>query len=190
MKICKYAFDKEDEYCQSCDGIKMEIDGDVVSCDQCAGYEEGAEDAPTAEPENDTKVEPEEEPPFEPDENPTSEPEPKPEKKTKKTGTTKTKKTGTTKTKSKGKKETDGKDSEKPEKVQSISKKEKKTDGVKVTSIRFTSGATVKKGDNYFKFVAEKELDVSSYEGNVSDVQEQLWAELNAEIDKQVEDLQ
>lgn len=182
MKICKYAFDKEDEYCQSCDGIKMEIDGNVVSCDQCAGYEEGAEDAPTAEPENDTKVEPEEEPPFEPDENPTSEPEPKPEKKTKKKETTKTK--------SKAKKETDGKDSEKPEKVQSISKKEKKTDGVKVTSIRFTSGATVKKGDNYFKFVAEKELDVSSYEGNVSDIQEQLWAELNAEIDKQVEDLQ
>ena len=182
MKICKYAFDKEDEYCQSCDGIKMEIDGNVVSCDQCAGYEEGTEDAPTAEPENDTKVEPEEEPPFEPDENPTSEPEPKPEKKNKKTGTAKTK--------SKAKKETEGKDSEKPEKVQSISKKEEKTNGVKVTSIRFTSGATVKKRDDYFKFVAEKELDVSNYEGNVSDVQEQLWAELNAEIDKQVEDLQ
>ena len=48
----------------------------------------------------------------------------------------------------------------------------------------------MKKGDNYFKFVAEKELDVSSYDGNISDVQEQLWAELNAEIDKQVEDLQ
>ena len=110
MKICKYAFDKEDEYCQNCDGIKMEIDGNVVSCDQCAGYEEGAEDAPTAEPENDTKVEPEEEPPFEPDEEPTAEPEPKPEKRTKKKETTKTK--------SKAKKETDGKDSEKPEKVQ------------------------------------------------------------------------
>lgn len=181
MKICKYAFDKEDEYCQSCDGIKMEIDGNVVSCDQCAGYEEGAEDAPTAEPENETKVE-SEEPPFEPDEEPTAEPEPKPEKRTKKKETTKTK--------SKAKKETDGKDSEKPEKVQSISKKEKKTDGVRVTSIKFTSGATVKKGDNYFKFVAEKELDVSEYDGDITDVQEQLWAELNAEIDKQVEDLQ
>ena len=181
MKICKYAFDKEDEYCQSCDGIKMEIDGNVVSCDQCAGYEEGAEDAPTAEPENETKVE-SEEPPFEPDEELTSEPEPKPKKKTNKKETTKTK--------SKVKKETESKDSEKPEKVKSVSKKEEKTDGVKVTSIRFTSGATVKKGDNYFKFVAEKDLDVSGYDGDITDVQEQLWAELNAEIDKQVEDLQ
>lgn len=185
MKICKYAFDKEDEYCQSCDGIKMEIDGNVVSCDQCAGYEEGAEDAPTAEPENDTKVEPEEEPPFEPDEETAPEPEPKPKKETNKKETTKTK--------SKIKKETERKNSEKPEKVKSVSKKEEKTDGVKVISIRFTSGATVKKGDNYFKFVAEKELDVSEYDGNITDVQEQLWAELNAEIDKQldlVEDLQ
>lgn len=182
MKICKYAFDKEDEYCQSCDGIKMEIDGNVVDCDQCAGYEEGTEDAPTAESENDTKVELEEEPPFEPDEEPTSEPEPKPKKETKKKETAKTK--------SKVKKETEGKDSEKPEKVKSVSKKEEKTDGVKVTSIRFTSGATVKKGDNYFKFVAEKELDVSGYGGDMTDVQERLWAELNAEIDKQVEDLQ
>lgn len=182
MKICKYAFDKEDEYCQNCDGIKMEIDGNVVDCDQCAGYEEGTEDAPVNESENDSNVKSEAEPPFEPDEEPTAEPEPKPEKKTNKKETHKTK--------SKAKKETDGKDSEKPEKVQSISKKEEKTDGVRVTFIRFTSGATVKKGDNYFKFVAEKELDVSSYEGTVSDVQEQLWAELNAEIDKQVEDLQ
>lgn len=182
MKICKYAFDKEDEYCQNCDGIKMEIDGNVVSCDECAGYEEGTEDAPTAEPENDTKVESEEEPPFEPDEEPTSEPEPKPKKETKKKETAKTK--------SKVKKETESKNSEKPEKVKSVSKKEEKTDGVRVTSIRFTSGATVKKRDNYFKFVAEKELDVSEYDGDIADVQEQLWAELNAEIDKQVEDLQ
>lgn len=182
MKICKYAFDKEDEYCKSCDGIEMEVDGNMIPCDQCAGYEEGTEDVPVNESENCTDTEAEEEPPFEPDEEPADEPEPKPEKKTKKKETTKTK--------PKAKKETNGKDSEKPEKVQSISKKEEKTDGVKVTSIRFTSGATVKKGDNYFKFVAEKELDVSGYEGNVSDIQEQLWAELNAEIDKQVEDLQ
>ena len=71
-----------------------------------------------------------------------------------------------------------------------IKDKKVNVEGSKVTSIRFTSGATVKKGDNYFKFVAEKELDLSSYDGKIEDVEEQLWADLNSQIDKQVEDLQ
>ena len=55
--------------------------------------------------------------------------------------------------------------------------------------MRYTSGATIKKGDNYFKFVAEEEWDVSQVD-NVDDVREQLWAKLNGEVDKQIEELQ
>ena len=60
---------------------------------------------------------------------------------------------------------------------------------VKVVSMRYTSGATIKKNDNYFKFVAEEEWDVSQVD-NVDDVREQLWAKLNGEVDKQIEELQ
>ena len=62
--------------------------------------------------------------------------------------------------------------------------------GIQVTSLRYTSSATVKKGDNYFKFTAEEEWNTSLYNGDIQDVREQLWATLNAEVDKQIEDLQ
>ena len=55
--------------------------------------------------------------------------------------------------------------------------------------MRYTSGATIKRNDNYFKFVAEEEWDVSQV-NNVDDVREQLWAKLNGEVDKQIEELQ
>ena len=55
--------------------------------------------------------------------------------------------------------------------------------------MRYTSGATIKKGDNYFKFVAEEEWDVSQTKQNIQDVREQLWAKLNAEVDSQIEEL-
>ena len=60
---------------------------------------------------------------------------------------------------------------------------------IKLISMRYTSGATIKKGDNYFKLVAEEEWDVSQV-SNVDDVREQLWAKLNGEVDKQIEELQ
>ena len=59
---------------------------------------------------------------------------------------------------------------------------------IKVTSLRYTSGATIKKGDNYFKFVAEEEWDVSSYP-DTNDAREQLWDKLNGEVDRQIEEL-
>ena len=62
------------------------------------------------------------------------------------------------------------------------------SDGIRVTSIRYTSGATVKKGDNYFKFIAEEEWDVSRIE-DVQEAREKLWAKLNAEVDSQIEEL-
>lgn len=182
MKICKYAFDKEDEYCATCDGVQMEIDGNLIPCDQCAGYEDGPEDANVEEetptvPETEECVE-EEATTVVPE---TTEPALETTKKSKTTNNTKKKNIS----------EISEKTNEKTNEVIKTVKDEKiNVEGVKVSSIRFTSGATVKKGDNYFKFVAEKELDLSAYNGNVEDVEEQLWADLNAQIDKQIEDLQ
>lgn len=174
MKICKYAFDKEDEYCATCDGVQMEVDGNLIPCDQCAGYEEGTEEAVNKEAvetvTNDEYIEEENISEPEP-EHVEIEEAPKKEKPDKKQITNKTPK-------------------KKKEVVETIKDKKVNVEGAKVTSIRFTSGATVKKGDNYFKFVAEKELDLSSYDGKIEDAEEQLWADLNSQIDKQVEDLQ
>lgn len=173
MKICKYAFDKEDEYCATCDGVQMEVDGNLIPCDQCAGYEEGTEEAADKEEAVETVTDEEcieEENTVEP-EHVEIEEEPKKEKPSKKQTTSKTSK-------------------KKKEVVETIKDKKVNVEGANVTSIRFTSGATVKKGDNYFKFVAEKELDLSSYDGKIEDVEEQLWADLNSQIDNQVEDLQ
>ena len=76
------------------------------------------------------------------------------------------------------------------EEKKAVEKTTKNENGqVKVVSMRYTSGATIKKGDNYFKFVAEEEWDVSQV-NNVDDVREQLWAKLNGEVDKQIEELQ
>nr|DAE51193.1 MAG TPA: Molybdenum Cofactor Synthesis C [Caudoviricetes sp.] len=174
MKICKYAFDKEDEYCATCDGVQMEVDGNLIPCDQCAGYEEGTEEATNREEAVETVTNDEcieEENTVEEPEHVEIEEEPKKEKPSKKQTTSKTSK-------------------KKKEVVETIKDKKVNVEGANVTSIRFTSGATVKKGDNYFKFVAEKELDLSSYDGKIEDVEEQLWADLNSQIDKQVEDLQ
>lgn len=66
---------------------------------------------------------------------------------------------------------------------------EKSNGEIKVVSLRYTSGATIKKGDNYFKFIAEEEWDVSQID-NVEDAREQLWAKLNAEVDAQIEELE
>ena len=179
MKICKYAFDKEDEYCATCDGVQMEVDGNLIPCDQCAGYEEGAEDANVEE---ETPMVPDAEE-FSEDEEPTVVLE------NAKTDLETTKKSKTTNTMKK-KTTSENSNEKKKEVVETIKDKKVNVEGAKVTSIRFTSGATVKKGDNYFKFVAEKELDLSSYGGNIEDAEEQLWADLNSQIDKQVEDLQ
>ena len=44
MKKCKWAGDVNDEYCKGCDGITMDVDGNSISCTECAGYEESEED--------------------------------------------------------------------------------------------------------------------------------------------------
>ena len=95
--------------------------------------------------------------------------------------------TSTEKAENKPKSKSDTKVSE--EKKATEKEVEKSNGEIKVVSLRYTSGATIKKGDNYFKFIAEEEWDVSQIE-NVADAREQLWAKLNAEVDAQIEELE
>lgn len=196
MKKCKWAGDVNDEYCKGCNGITMEVDGKSISCEDCAGYEESEEDVisddvdmtPTAEdkkvvedaaenlnkesknniPINDVE---------ETDEKPTN-------LKKINNNTSATKETKTEyKNKATINKNEVRKVSEEHNCIENVSE-----DGIRITSIRYTSGATVKKGDNYFKFIAEEEWDVSRIE-DVQEAREKLWAKLNAEVDSQIEEL-
>ena len=186
MKKCKWAGDVNDEYCKGCDGINMMVDDKSVPCTECAGYEEGVEDV-----NNDSDFmsipEPEEQLPFE------SDPSTKVvENKAKKPA--KSKKTNNnTKKAEKSKNEVENKATTNKTEVKKVSEdhdftEKMSVDGIKITSIRYTSGATVKKGDNYFKFIAEEEWDVSRIE-DVQEAREKLWAKLNAEVDSQIEEL-
>ena len=187
MKICKWAGDIGDEYCKNCNGMTMDVDGKSIPCNECAGYEEGTEDAGS-----EFINIPEEELSFQPDESTSTNNVEKSTEKTKKT-------TKTTNNTSNAKNvKIDTKDKEKsnettPIKVSEEKKVKETTDntpnGIQVTSLRYTSSATVKKGDNYFKFTAEEEWSTSLYSGDIQDVREQLWAKLNAEVDAQIEEL-
>lgn len=177
-KICKYAGDPTDEYCKNCDGCTMEVDGNSIPCTECAGYEAGKDEADT----NEEVMNP-------PVEETTNNVEKSVEE------TSKTKKSNNNTANSKNvkstskNKETINKKEDKAVKVKEEKKAVETTNDIKVVSMRYTSGATVKKGDNYFKFIAEEEWDVSQTEQNIDDVREQLWAKLNCEVDKQIEEL-
>lgn len=195
MKKCKWAGDVNDEYCKGCDGITMQVDGNSISCTECAGYEESEEVAEnTAEKTEEPMPKPipdkiEEDLPFSDAENVTNN-----------VNETTQISTKDKKTNNNTSKEEKGKNGAK-NKATTTNKKEVKkvseehnftenmsVDGIKVTSLRYTSGATIKKGDNYFKFIAEEEWDVSRIE-DVQEAREKLWAKLNAEVDSQIEEL-
>lgn len=200
MLKCKWAGDVNDEYCKGCDGIQMEMEGNVISCEKCAGYEAGTESvqvektepdtAPTEDDKNDTKegaVEgamnpPEEKVPA----SPTTETK-KPAQNKKKDEKVSKSTTSTEKAENKPKSKSGTKVSE--EKKATEKEVEKSNGEIKVVSLCYTSGATIKKRDNYFKFIAEEEWDVSQID-NVADAREQLWAKLNAEVDAQIEELE
>lgn len=189
MKKCKWAGDVNDEYCKGCDGINMMVDDKSVPCTECAGYEEG-EEVTEETTNNNFMSEPEEELPFEE------------EKKTVKEKAKNTQKSTETKksnnnTKNKEKAENDVKNASTSVKkeVTKVSEEKKSVETtknvneeIKVTSLRYTSGATIKKGDNYFKFIAEEEWNVSGIE-DVQEAREKLWAKLNSEVDSQIEEL-
>ena len=190
MKKCKWAGDVNDEYCKGCDGITMEVDGNSISCTECAGYEEGEESTVEQTEESMPKPIPdkiEEDLPSSDVENVTNDVEETTQI------STKTKKTNNnTPKKEKCENESKNKANNKPVIVEDESKETEVTTTIegeiKVTALRYTSGATVKKGDNYFKFIAEEEWDVSRIE-DVQEAREKLWAKLNAEVDSQIEEL-
>ena len=190
MKKCKWAGDVNDEYCKGCDGITMQVDGNSISCTECAGYEEGEETNDEKTEESMPKPIPdkiEEDLPFSDVENVTNDVEETTQI------STKTKKTNNnTPKKEKCENESKNKANNKPVIVSNENKETEVTNTIegeiKVTALRYTSGATVKKGDNYFKFIAEEEWDVSRIE-DVQEAREKLWAKLNAEVDSQIEEL-
>ena len=190
MKKCKWAGDLNDEYCKGCDGITMQVDGNSISCTECAGYEEG--DETTAEKTEEPMPKPipdkiEEDLPFSDVENVTNDVE-----ETTQISTKDKKTNNNTPKEEKCENEAKNKANNKPVIVEDESKETEVTNTIegeiKVTALRYTSGATVKKGDNYFKFIAEEEWDVSRIE-DVQEAREKLWAKLNAEVDSQIEEL-
>ena len=187
MMKCKWAGDPNDEYCKNCDGVTMEVDENSISCEKCAGYEKGSEEVGTETKEE--KVMEEQKDDFtenmnEPEQDTAAERTETVQKQVKKT-----KPTNTTSNDKKAKESENKKVEKVNEEKKSVEKTTKDGNGqVKVVSMRYTSGATIKKGDNYFKFVAEEEWDVSQV-NNVDDVREQLWAKLNGEVDSQIEEL-
>ena len=185
-KICKYAGDPTDEYCKNCDGITMEVDDKKIACTECAGYEAGEDEANTNEEIMNPPVEETEDTSVEE----TTNNEEKSVKQTSKTKKSNNNTANNKNVKSTSKnKETINKKEDKAVKVKEEKKAVETANGIKVVSMRYTSGATVKKGDNYFKFIAEEEWDVSQTEQNIDDIREQLWAKLNAEVDAQIEEL-
>lgn len=185
-KICKYAGDPTDEYCKNCDGVTMEVDGNSIPCTECAGYEAGKDEADTNEEIMNAPAEETEDSSAEK----TTNNEEKSVKETSKTKKSNNNTANSKNVKSVSKnKEIINKKEDKAVKVKEEKKAVETTNGIKVVSMRYTSGATVKKGDNYFKFIAEEEWDVSQTEQNIDDVREQLWAKLNCEVDKQIEEL-
>ena len=190
MKKCKWAGDVNDEYCKGCDGITMEVDGNSISCTECAGYEEG--DESTVEKTEEPMQKPipnkiEEDLPSSDVENVTNDVE--------ETTQISTKDKKTNNNTPKEEKCENGSKNKANNKSVIVSNENKETQvtntiggEIKVTALRYTSGATVKKGDNYFKFIAEEEWDVSRIE-DVQEAREKLWAKLNAEVDSQIEEL-
>ena len=188
MRKCKWAGDPADEYCKSCDGCKMVVDNVETECTNCAGYEASEEEVETTNSENvkDT-TEPIMDKPVTATKN---------EEKTDEKLTKPKKTSNSTKTAKETKNEDKNKATNNKNEVIKVSDESNKnetgvtddSDGIRVTSIRYTSGATVKKGDNYFKFIAEEEWDVSRIE-DVQEAREKLWAKLNAEVDSQIEEL-
>ena len=187
MKRCKWTGDMSDEYCKSCNGITMEVDGNSISCAECAGYEAGEDETDTNEEVMNSPTEETENASV--DDTTTNNKEKSAEK------TSKTEKSNNSIANNKNvksvpkNKETINKKEDKAVKVKEEKKAVETTNDIKVVSMRYTSGATIKKGDNYFKFIAEEEWDVSQTKQDIEDVREQLWAKLNAEVDSQIEEL-
>lgn len=193
MKKCKWAGDVNDEYCKGCDGVNMIVDDKSVPCTECAGYEAGEEEVEETTNNNFMPIPEEElqkELPFKEEEKIVKDKA----KNTQKSTETK-KSNNNTKNKEKAENGVKNASTSVKKEVKKVSEEKKSVETtknvdeeIKVTSLRYTSGATIKKGDNYFKFIAEEEWDVSGIE-DVQEAREKLWAKLNSEVDSQIEEL-
>ncbi len=187
MKKCKWAGDKSDNYCVSCDGINMMVEGVQTSCTKCAGYEPGEEIPVMNEPVN-TDI-PFEETKQEPTPVPTPVEVPvtsKTKSVNKKTAANKKANTAdTNKVKTEGTVEENVNDKI----VEKVQEQKEESDGIKIVSLNYTSGCTVKHDDTYYKFVAEEKWDLTNFNGDVQEARDMLWAQLNTEIDNQIADI-
>lgn len=170
MKKCKWAGDPADEYCKSCDGCKMMVDGIEKSCTECNGYEAGDEDIADDNNEE-TKDD-------------TSQAQEKTQKEEKKEKTT-----NTTSKKEKAENEANTKSKKVAEEHTATEITEDNIEGIKITALRYSSSVTIKRGDNYYKFSAEEEWDVANYKSDIQDARDILWAKLNVEVDRQIDEL-
>lgn len=177
---CKWAGDKADEFCKECNGCTMLVNGESVSCTECSGYEAGEEVVEEASKEAIKQEEPIKEEVGTPDENPKK--QAVTNKNENEVTNTKKEKTSTTAKKSTKKQEAKVIEASKEQKEEKVTT----DDGIKVMSIRYTSGATVKKGDNYYKIVAEEEWQCVNLDDSI---RKKLWDKLNTEVDNQVNDI-
>lgn len=177
---CKWAGDKADEFCKECNGCTMLVNGESVSCTECGGYEAGEEVVEEASKEVIKQEEPIKEEIGEPDENHKKQAITNENKN--ESNNTKKEKTSTTTKKSSKKQEAKVIETSKEQKEEKVTT----DDGIKVVSIRYTSGATVKKGDNYYKIVAEEEWQCVNLDDSI---RKKLWDKLNTEVDNQVNDI-
>lgn len=184
MMKCKWAGDQADEYCKSCNGCTMMVEGLEKFCEECAGYEAGSEEVKNVI--NEDTMNP-------PVGNNITQEAPKNSKKDKQVTTNTSK---PEKSKKEVKNNTTSSLSVKEDKAPVVKVAEEKhteeevvPGGIRIKSLRYVSSATVKKGDNYYKFSAEEEWDLELYDGDIQDARDQLWAKLNGEVDSQIEDL-
>lgn len=177
---CKWAGDKADEFCKECNGCTMLVNGEPVSCTECGGYEAGEEVVEEASKEAIKQEEPIKEEVGTPDENPKK--QSVTNKNENEVNNNKKEKTSTTAKKSTKKQEAKVIEASKEQKEEKVTT----DDGIKVMSIRYTSGATVKKGDNYYKIVAEEEWQCVNLDDSI---RKKLWDKLNTEVDNQVNDI-
>ena len=194
MKRCKWSGDKSDNYCVSCDGIKMMVEGVQTFCTKCAGYEAGEEEIPEMNEPVNTDI------PFEEKK---QEAVPKAVKASTVKKATKTNKTTTETQKPMVEEQVkqnttinnnvNNPTTTSTKVVETFTESQEETietpEGVKVVSLNYTSGLTVRKDDDYYKFVAQEQWDVSNSTVAIDDIRSILWATLNNEIDKQIEQI-
>lgn len=173
MAKCKYAFDKEDEGCRSCNGVTLMYNGKEVDATKCSGFEPDTDEDSSVnaeEPAQETskimidKVE-------ELKESIPESPEACPEDSNESDKEVITEKTEVKDT------EQDAINSYVPE-----------SDFATTTELCFMSGASCEVNGVWYKFTCE-ERRVLKPECNVVEEREKLWATVNNEIDKQIMDV-